>query len=54
MEQEQTTLSVGMKFRLEKFDNVTGECVEIIEGTDSSPPVVVYSKEQENRNDNSR
>ena len=54
MEQEQTSLSVGMKFRLEKFDSVTGECVEIIEVTDSSPPVVVYSKEQENGNDNSR
>ena len=54
MEQEQTSLSVGMKFRLEKFDNVTGVCVEIIEGTESSPPVVVYSKEQENGNDNSR
>ena len=53
MEQEQTTLSVGMKFRLEKFD-VTGECIEVIEGTDSSPPVVVYSKEQENGNDDSR
>ena len=54
MEQEQTSFSVGMKFRLEKFDSVTGECVEIIEGTESSPPVVVYSKEQENGNDDSR
>lgn len=54
MEQEQTSLSVGMKFRLEKFDSVTGECVEIIEGSDSSPPVVVYSKEHENGNDDSR
>ena len=54
MAQEQTSLSVGMKFRLEKFDSVTGECVEIIEGTESSPPVVVYSKEQENGNDDSR
>lgn len=54
MEQEQTSLSVRMKFRLEKFDNVTGECVEIIEGSESSPPVVVYSKEQENGNDDSR
>ena len=52
MDKELASVSVKMKFRLEKFDAETGECVEVIEGADDSPPVVVFKKEQDNGTDN--
>lgn len=38
-------------FKLEKFDDETGELLEVIEGGDGLETVVTYRKEEQNGND---
>lgn len=51
MADEQTKLTLHVEFKLEKVDVASGEVVEVIEGSSTTPPKVIFRKEMGNELD---